>query len=84
MHHHDHLMEGCFEMIHRSVQSAGFAPTTRLTLEVGDVLVDASSAIADQCVDSWGGDAKIGAQRIQAGMPTCINLFLSSTWALDL
>jgi len=84
MHHHRHAMDGCFEMIHRRVQSAALAPTTRLALEVGDVPVDASSAIADQRMDGWIGDAKVDAQRIQAGMPTGIDLFLSPAWALDM
>jgi hypothetical protein len=71
-------------MIHRCVQPTGFTPTARLALEVGDVPVDASSAIADQRMDCRVGDAKIGAQWIQAGIPTGIDLFLSPAWALDL
>jgi hypothetical protein len=84
MHHHRHAMDGCFEMIHGGIQSAGFAPSACLALEIGDVPVDASSAIADQGMDGWVGDAKVDAQRIQAGMPTGIDLFLSPAWALDL
>ena len=84
MHHHRHPMDGCFEMIHGGIQSAALAPSARLALEVGDVPVDASSAIAAQRMDGWIGDAKVGAQRIQAGMPTCVDLFLSPVWALDL
>ena len=71
-------------MIHRCIQSTTFTPATRLALEVGDVPVDASSAIADQRMDGWVGDAKVDAQRIQAGMPTGIDLFLSPAWAFDL
>ena len=77
-------MDGCFEVIHRSVQWAALAPVARLALEVGDVPVDPPAAIADQRMDGWIGDAKVGAQRIQAGMPTCVDLFLSPVWALDL
>jgi hypothetical protein len=77
-------MDGCFEVIHRSVQWAALAPVARLALEVGDVPVDPPAAIADQRMDGWIGDAKVGAQRIQAGMPTCVDLFLLPTWALDL
>ena len=84
MHHHCHPVNGCFEMIHRCVQPTGFTPTARLALEVGDVLIDASFAIADQGMDGWIGNAKVGAQRIQAGMPACIDLFLTPAWALDL
>jgi hypothetical protein len=79
-----HWQRGLIAGISQKWRDDRLRPPTRLALEVKDILVDASSAIADQGMDGRVGDAKVGAQRIRAGIPTGIDLFLSPAWAFDL
>jgi len=65
MHHHDDLMDGCFEIVQWRVQAAGFARPTGLGLEVGDILFLSSIAIAYQCMNRRGGNTELGVERFR-------------------
>ena len=80
--HHFDAVGCCLEIVERGVASAGEIGSAPLAAEVLDVVVDASSTVADESMDLVIGDAEVFAKRIEAGETGSGDLFLATSRAL--